>query len=166
MSAQTSYSYSTPKGVAGGLYDISPYAVDSRINGETSEDALLFGMGAVQGDNPGVNVKVPTSADTAAKFEGLVLTGFTNEMDKHGDVHIAPLQTVGTLVWGRAWARIVPGITPTYGQKLYLVNTGENAGLFTNIPGSSPANLAISGRFLGGAGTGDVALIELYNNKA
>ena len=62
---QNSYSYKTPKGVAGGLLDLSPYSVDSRINGETTPGALKFGMGVVQGATPGTNVKLPTSASTA-----------------------------------------------------------------------------------------------------
>ena len=94
---QNSYSYKTPKGVAGGLLDLSPYSVDSRINGETTPGALKFGMGVVQGATPGTNVKLPTSASTADKFEGLLLTGFVQEMDTAGDVTIKPKQTVGVL---------------------------------------------------------------------
>ncbi|MDR1687281.1 MAG: hypothetical protein LBS21_01555 [Clostridiales bacterium] len=162
MSAQLSYSYQTPRGVAGGLYDISPYSINSRVNGETEFGKLKFGMGAVQGDSPGSNVKVPTSADTVAKFEGLVLTGHVNEMDMSGDIGINSLQTVGMLRWGKAWARVEEGITVNYGDELYLINDGANAGLFTNESGT---NLAINGRFIGGLGTGNIAPVELHNQK-
>lgn len=56
---QTSYNYTTPKGVAGGLYDLAPYQVDSRVNGEATPGVLKFGMGVVQGTTPGTNVVRP-----------------------------------------------------------------------------------------------------------
>lgn len=167
MAAQTSYSYQTPRGVAGGLYDISPYAIDSRTNGEIVPGALMFGMGAVQGDVPGVTVAIPTAGDTGDAFEGIVLTGFTNQQNMLGEIQIYPQQTVGILRWGRAWARIAEGVTPAYGESLFLIIDGDEAGLFTTSPGIVDAeNLAINGRFIGGAGTGAVAPVELYNQKA
>ena len=164
MSGQLSYSYQTPKGVAGGLLDISPYAIDSRINGEEEYGALKFGMGAVQGDNPGVNVLIPSTSSAASDFEGVVLTGFTQMMNTEGAANIAPLQTVGILRWGRAWVRLADGITPVYGESLYLIKTGDDAGLFTNDSGGG-ANFAVNGRFIGGLGSGDIAPVEIYNQK-
>jgi hypothetical protein len=163
MSAQTSYSYTTPKGVAGGLLDLAPYSIDSRINGETSKDTLKFGMGVVQGATPGSDVKIPTSAATAAQFDGLALTGFTAQMDMAGDVNVYPAQTVGVLRYGKAWARVVTGLTIAYGDPLYLTTTGANAGLFTNAATSA---IALAGRFLGPAGQGDIAPVELFNALA
>lgn len=162
---QTNYSYQTPKGVAGGLYDISPYSVDSRINGETTADALKFGMGAVQGAAPGTDVKVPTDSDTADKFEGLVLTGFVQEMERDGDLKLQPKQTVGILRYGKAWARVVPGATVQYGDPLYLVNEGECAGLFTNDDDDGDT-LAIKGRFIGPVDSSNIAPVEIYNQMA
>lgn len=159
---QTSYRYDTPKGVAGGLLDLSPYQIDSRINGETVAGALKFGMGVVQGAAPGEGVKIPTSTATADKFEGLVLTGFVQEMDMAGDTRIQPKQTVGVLRCGKAWARLAASVTVAYGDKLYLTVTGANAGLFTNV---STGNLAINGRFVGAA-DGGIAPVELYNQNA
>jgi hypothetical protein len=161
--AQLSYTYTTPKGVAGGLYDISPYAVDSRINGEATADTLKFGMGAVQGTTPGTDVKVPATADTADKFEGLVLTGFASEMDMSGTVKLFPKQTVGVLRYGKAWARIADGIVVAYGEPLYLIKTGDNAGLFTNV---ATSNMPVNGKFIGAADSNSIAPIELYNQMA
>ena len=56
MPGQLSYSYQTPQGVAGGLLDIAPYSIDSRLNGETDENSMMFGMAAVQGPNSGLDV--------------------------------------------------------------------------------------------------------------
>lgn len=160
---QTSYSYQTPKGVAGGLFDISPKSIDSRINGETTADALKFGMGAVQGATPGTDVKVPTDTDTADKFEGLVLTGFVGEMDMAGDQKLQPKQTVGILRYGKAWARVAPGVTVQYGDALYLINEGEDAGLFTNDDEDA---IAVKGRFIGPLDSSDIAPVEIYNQMA
>ena len=166
MSRQLSYNYQTPKGTAGSLYDISPYAIDSRVNGGSKAEAMMFGMGAVRGDTPGTNVVVPKAADTADKFEGVILTGYTNMMNMDGDVKIEPLQTVGLLRWGRAWVRVDPDAEDiAYGDKLYLISDGEKAGLFTNDDDDGD-NLAIKGRFIGGLGSGNIAPAEIYNQMA
>jgi len=164
MGVQTAYNYATPRGIAGGLYDLSPYATNSRLNGETEAGALKFGMGAVSGDNPGTDVKRPASGDTADKFEGIVMTGFTTEQDINGNVVVMPGQTVGLLSYGRIWARIKSDITPQYGDSLYLIIDGDEAGLFTNANTESELTvLAVKGRFIGGKGTGNVAPVELFN---
>lgn len=162
MSGQLSYTYQTPKGVAGGLFDISPYAIDSRVNGEDDASTMMFGMGVVQGANPGSDVLVPTEDSEASQFEGLVLTGFTNQMNTAGEVKIFPLQTVGILRWGKAWARVADGVTPAYGEPLYIILEGDDRGKFTN---EETDNLAVNGKFIGGLGTGDIAPVEIYNQK-
>lgn len=163
MSVQTSYNYSTPKGVAGSLFDLAPYSIDSRINGESAVGTLKFGMGAVRGATPGSDVKIPTSSATADVFEGVVLTGFNTQMNMDGVVEILPSQTVGILRYGKAWVRIKSGITVAYGDPLYLIISGDNAGLFTVASDSASTKIAIAGRYIGAKGTGDVAPIELYN---
>ena len=164
MSGQTSYNYTMPKGIAGSLYDISPRAIDSRTNGEEQAGIMMYGMGAMQGENPGSDVLVPKAGMTAEQFEGVIMTGFTNEMDMSGRLSLRPLETVGVLRWGRAWVRVAEGVTPAYGEDAFLI-TAENAdrGCFTNV---SDSNLAVYGRFLGGLGTGNVAPVEIYNQKA
>jgi hypothetical protein len=165
MSGQTSYNYTMPKGIAGSLFDISPKAIDSRINGETDVGVMMYGMGAMQGDNPGINVIVPTAAMTAEEFEGVIMTGFTNEMDMSGKLNLRPLETVGVLRWGRAWVRVADGVTPAYGDDLYILTAaGPERGYFTNDAGGS-ANLSVYGRFIGTLGTGNVAPVEIYNQK-
>ena len=161
--SQLSYNYQTPKGIAGGLLDISPKEINSRINGETKSDTMKFGMGAVQGDIPGTDVKIPTAADTADKFEGLILTGHINQMNMSGEVKVYPKQTVGILRYGNAWARVAKDIEPSYGDPLYLVNDGAEAGLFTNDPTDA---IEINGIFTGGLGTGNIAPVVIYNQKA
>jgi len=161
MSGQMSYSYKTPKGVAGSLFDISPYRVDSRVNGEPG-DAMQFGMGVVQGGSPGVNVAVPVASSEPGQFEGLLLTGFVNEMDMGGNVKIRPLQTVGILRWGKAWARVASDVEPVYGEGLYVVLTGPDRGKFTN---DSEGTLPVNGRFVGGLGTGAIAPVEIFNQN-
>jgi len=163
MSGQLSYSFRTPKGVAGALVDISPYSIDSRTNTETEVDAMLFGMGAVVGDSPGSDVRVPTSTNTVRDFEGVVMTGYTQQMTMDGIVRVYPAQTVGVLRWGRAWARVVDGDTPAYNDPLYLVISGNNAGLFTVEETANGTTIAVNGRFYGGLGNGNIAPVEIHN---
>lgn len=159
MSVQTSYTQATPKGAAGGLYDLSNRAINTRLNSE-SGNALKFGMGVVQGATPGSDIKVPAAGATAAKFEGIVVNGYTNEMNREGAVSISPGASVGVLQYGKIWARLAPNDAPAYGDKLYLVISGDNAGLFTKTSGDN--TVEVNGRFIGGKGTGDIAPVELY----
>ena len=61
MSVQTSYTNATPRGIAGGLYDLSNHMVDSRRYHDTTR--LQFGTGVVIGENPGEDVAKPSSDD-------------------------------------------------------------------------------------------------------
>ena len=159
---RTNYSYQMPRGVAGSLYDLAPYAIVSRLNDETETGRMKYGMGAMQGTSPGATVAIPGQTSQAREFEGIVMTGFTTEMDMDGDVAIRHQQTVGMLRYGNAWARIPEGLEPLYGQNVFLITNGANAGLFTNV---ATGNMAINARFIGGRGTGNVAPVELFNQK-
>ena len=55
MGVQKTYSYATSKGVAGGIYDMFHYPVDSRFN-EEATSKLHFGVGVVTGKVPGSGV--------------------------------------------------------------------------------------------------------------
>jgi hypothetical protein len=163
MSGQTSYGYTMPKGIAGSLVDLSPRAIDSRVNAETETGVMKFGMGAMQGDSPGNNVRVPATGMTRDPFEGVLMTGFTNEMNMAGRLAPAPLATVGVLRWGRPWVRVADGVSPAYGEDVYLITEGAERGCFTNV---ATGNLAVTGRFIGSLGTGNVAPVEIYNQKS
>ena len=163
MNMRLDYSYQTRLGIPGTLFDISPHAIDSRQNAETTLGAMTFGIGVFQGDNPGVNVRKPIAGDTLLTFEGLSMGSQTFDMNMEGELKVRPQQTVGVMRWGRAWARVASGLTIQYGDPVFLITSGANAGLFTNISGT---NLAIKAMFIGGLGTSDVAPIEIYNQKS
>ena len=163
MSAQTTYSQATPRGAAGALYDLSAHAVNTRINAETGL-TMKFGLGVVQGSAPGSDIKIPATGGTAIKFEGISVNGYTNEMNSEGAVFISPGAAIGVLQYGKIWARIKPTDAPAYGDKLYLIITGENAGAFTKTSGAD--TIEVPGRFIGEKGTGDVAPVELFYQSA
>lgn len=161
MSVQTTYNFATPRGVAGGLYDLSNYCIDTRINAQAGGN-VCFGMGLIRGDKPGSNVKLPVAESTAADFEGIAMNGFNTQQTIEGDVRIASKCSVGILRSGRAWVRIQNGIAPKYGEALYLIKTGDDAGCFTNV---SADGLAVNGIFIGEKGSGNVAPAELFHQK-
>lgn len=160
MSAQTSYTQATPRGVAGGLVDLSTHAINTRLNGEVG-NTMKFGMGVVQGATPGSDVRIPATGATAAKFEGITVNGYTSEMDREGAVTIPPLASLGILQYGKIWARTKAGIAPAYGEALHLIISGNDAGLFTNAAAEG-TTVAVNGCFIGGKGTGNVAPVELF----
>ena len=128
--AQTSYGYGTPRGIAGGLVDLSTYVIDARCN-EAENGNLKFGMGVVTGTKAGASIAVPTSAATAAEFEGIATNKRTHEMTMDGTVSIAKNETIGVLRRGRVYVRVKDGAEPQYGDDLYLITDGDNAGFFT-----------------------------------
>lgn len=161
MAVQTTYGFSPSRGVAGGLYDMSPRAVNSR----TTESEIVFGIGLVQGGTPGTNVTGPAATSTAAVFEGIALNGGTQEMDMEGAVKVGKSRTVSVLRYGRAWVRVEPESEVKYGDALYLITDGDNAGRFTNA-NSEENKIAISGQFIGAITTDNIAPVELFNAPA
>lgn len=162
MSAQTRYGFSAPAGAAGGIVDLAPYAIDTFLNSEDT-GVLKFGVGVVQGANPGSNIALPASGATAAKFEGVTVTNRTTEFDVEGKLAIRNGSAVGVMRYGRVYARVKTDVEPKYGDDLYLVIDGDDIGYFTNAADSGNT-VAVKGRFMSGkcAGT-DVAQIELFN---
>ena len=159
MSAQLKYGYSTPMGAAGGIVDLAPYAIDTFLN--ENPTGVLFGMGVVQGSKPGQNVKLPASGATAAKFEGIVTNNRTTEFDMEGKLSVKNGASVGVMRYGRVYGRVAAGVKPAYGEKVYLIVSGDEAGYFTN---ASSGNVAVAARFLSGVDTAaQIAQIELFN---
>jgi hypothetical protein len=159
--AQLSYGYFPVKGYAGGLFDLRPYQDDSFINGETDNTKMKFGMGLVTSD--GVKVTVPTSSDTADKFIGMALQNNTTEYDLEGNLQVKSGVTIGVLRYGAGYGRVAPEITVAYGESVYLINTGTNAGYFTNV---ATDNMPVNAKFIGITESNGIAPIEFYNQKA
>lgn len=162
MSAQNRYGYKTPIGAAGGIVDIAPYAIDTFLNAEET-GKMKFGMGVVQGDNPGKNIAIPATGATAAKFDGITTNNRTTEYDVDGNLSIRKGASVGVMRYGRVYARVATDVEPAYGDAAYLIVSGDDAGSFTNASGDNA--IAIKGRFLGGVDiTGaQIAIVELFN---
>lgn len=159
MAAQTSYGFATSRGIAGGIYDMYHYPVDSRFN-EEANGKLGFGMGVVKGSIAGSNVKLPVAASTAADFEGVIVNGFTNQHDLEGEVTIMNNQNVGVMRKGRIWVALAADAAPAYGDAVHLIVSGTDAGRFATAGG-----VEIAGRFIGKA-NGGIAPVELYGVDA
>jgi len=158
---QTRYGYTSQKNVPGGLKDSSPNnEIVSRANAESDSTVLKFGMGAVRGDVPGENIVLPTAASTAKHFEGVVLTT-QMELGVEGEQRNPTTRMMNVLESGKAWVLIEAGIEPEYGDALYLIKEGANAGRFTNESGAN--TIELKGRFIGGVDNGEIAPIHLYN---
>jgi hypothetical protein len=172
--AQLNYNYNQGVATAGLLRDTAPHTIVARANGEATPGAqgtpvaVLFGYGVVVGNNPGKDAKLPVVGSTAAQFEGVVVAGI-KPMDLEGNIALDPTYTLSVLKWGRVWVRVADGLTINYGDAVCLVNSGTDAGKFTN---SSSGAIAINAKFIGGAETGGqslsgtIAPIEVYNQKA
>ena len=158
MGAQNIYNFSTPIGQPGGIYDLAPYAVDSFTN-ESADGAVKFGMGVVQGTIPGKQVAVPDSDATAAVFEGIVTNRRAIENSLDGGVVVKSGATLGVMRYGRIFGLLAEGADPAYGDAVYMVVDGADAGCFTE---SATDTVAIKARFLSAASDG-IAIIELFN---
>lgn len=160
MSAQTHYGYNTPIGAAGGIVDLTPHAIDTFLN-EAENGVMKFGVGVVQGSIPGTNVNLPAAGATAAKFEGIVVNGRTTEYDMDGKLALRKGVAVGVMRYGRIYGRVAADVKPAYGEAVYMIASGEEAGCFTNV---ADGNVAVKARFLGTVdSTAQIAPIELFN---
>lgn len=155
---QLSYSYNTPMGAAGGIVDLAPHYIASFTN-EAATGAMAFGLGVVTGSVAGKGVAVPTSTSTAANFEGIVTNRRTTELDLEGNLSLRNKCALGVMRYGVIYALLAEGADPAYGDAVYMVKSGDDAGKFTD---SSTSTVAIKGRFLSGADNG-VAIVELFN---
>ena len=120
---------------------------------------MAFGLGVVKGTNAGFGVKIPVAGSDAGDFEGIVTNRRTTELDLEGDLTLRNKCALGVMRYGVIYALLAEGATPEYGDALYMVKSGDDAGKFTD---SSSSTLAIKGRFLSGADNG-VAIVELFN---
>ena len=132
MAAQTNYSYSTPKGVAGGKVNLFHDEVITRQN-EAQDGVLKFGMAVKVGTAPGSNVTVPTAGTTAEQIEGIVLAHPNTEQDMKGKVVVKNGVSLSIMTQGCVWGRLATDVTPVYGTKAYVVVNGADAGTFTNV---------------------------------
>ena len=154
MAVQTSYSYENPSGIAGGIYDLAPYEVNSRAS-EAEAGKIKFGHGVVTGTASN-GVKLP--AATTDEFEGVVVHK-AHEEERDGSVILATGETFGVMRHGHIWARVDDSVTIAKGDKLYLIVAGDNAGCFTNAADGAKE---IAGKFIG-ANENGIAPIVLYN---
>lgn len=143
---QTTYNFATKKGVAGGLLDLTPKAIDSRV---VESASIEFGCPAYHGTTPGKTIK-----DTGSVFDGVTVNGRTTEHDLDGNVVVKKGSAIGVLKYGRIYVQVdsaASGIA--YGTKVYI-----DGNKFTN----DTTKTAINAIFVGAVENG-VAPIELYN---
>ncbi len=181
MSAQTRYGHSTPVGAAGGIVDLAAHVIDTFLN-EEETGKMKFGLGVVQGSKPGVNIALPTEEATPAVFEGITTNNRTTEYDLEGKLSVRQGAAVGVMRYGKIYGRVAEGVEPEYGDSVYLITEGDEAGCFTNeAPAAksavqsenddsndegdtAPAVIAVKARFLSGVDTtAQIAVIELFN---
>ena len=155
---QTSYVYNTPIGAAGGIVDLAPHYIRSFTN-EAATGAMAFGIGVVKGTNAGAGVKLPVAGSAAADFEGIVTNRRTTELDLEGNLTLRTKCALGVMQYGVIYALLAEGAAPSYGDAVYMVKSGDDAGKFTE---SSSSTLAVKGRFLSAADNG-IAIVELFN---
>ena len=154
MSAQTTYKFATPLGIAGGIVDVAPYAIDTFIN-EENTGVMGFGMGVVDGTTAGATIKLQTA--TTDVFEGVTVNSLTTELDMTGKVNILGKASIGVMRYGKVFVKLAANVAPAFGNPVFLVCTGADAGCFTNV---STGALAINARFVSAAANG-IAAIEL-----
>jgi len=160
MSVQTSYGFGFPKGVAGGLFDLSAHEVSTR---QSEGEGVTFGVGVVVGTNKGTDVKLPTADSTADQFEGVVVhNSVMAELDMNNKLNIGEKRTVGCLHHGKIWVKTGENAAPAYKEKVYLIVEGEEAGLFTTSADTA-TKVELNARYLGVTDTG-IANAEFFAN--
>lgn len=158
MSAQTSYGFHFPKGVAGGLFDLSAHEVATR---QAQGTGISFGIGVVSGENKGSDVTLPTAAAGSGDFEGVIVhNSVMVERDMKNKVVIGDKRTVGCLQSGKVWVKTGEKAAPTYRDKVYLITSGKEAGCFTTV-NDEITKVGVNAIFLGETEQG-IANAEFY----
>ena len=159
MSAQMTYGYFTPIGQPGGIYDLAPFELNAFFN-EADDGAVKFGMGVVSGTSAGNSATVGDG-----EFEGIVSNRRTNEHGLRGGVTLYKGCTLGVMRYGLIYGLLASSGTDyvevAYGDKVYMVTSGNDAGCFTNV---ATGNKEIAAKFRG-KGSDGIALIELFNQE-
>lgn len=146
MAVQTSYGFGFPKGVAGGLFDLSAHEVSTR---QAEGNGISFGIGVVTGTNGGTDVKIPTSESTSGDFEGVVVhNSVMVEKDMDNKVVIGDKRTVGCIHFGKVWVKTGAKAAPKYREKVYMITSGAEAGMFTTSDDTA-TKVEINAVFLG-----------------
>ncbi len=162
MSVQKSYKYNADYGVAGGLYDLTDHIIDTRNNEGVG---LHFGMGVVDGTVKGKKVALPVKTSTKANFEGVVVNSHAHEMDRDGEVTILKGETVNVLKAGRIFVRLADKVEPAYGDAVYLIVDGDEAGYFTNEVAEGVTAIKLNGHFIDGKASGSIAPVQICVDK-
>lgn len=161
MAAQTSYGFGFPKGVAGGLYDLSAHEVSTR----QAEGNTTFGVGVVVGTNKGIDVKAPTEESTSSDFEGVVVhNSVMTELDMNNQLSVADKRTVGCLHHGKIWVKTGENASPEYKEKVFLITEGDEAGLFTTSADTA-TKVELNAHYLGISDDG-IAVAEFFPTVA
>ena len=86
MNMAVQMNYGEPsRGIPGLLYDRANYEAVTRRNG-ADDGKMFFGLGVVQGAEPGKDITLPATGATVDKFEGVVMYSANTEMDDDGAV--------------------------------------------------------------------------------
>jgi hypothetical protein len=176
MGAQTTYKFFPSKGVAGGIVNLQPYAIDSYVN-EEPYGVMEYGVGVVPGTTD-KQIKLPTSSSTAAQFLGVTVNNRTTEYNIMGELDIWNKYAVGVMRYGRIYVKVKvaseSGGVKTYtnvatGDPAYMIITGSgNIGRFTNQAGleSTPDGVAINARFASAQDENGIAQLDILDSFA
>lgn len=158
MAVQTNYGFGFPKGVPGGLFDLSAHEVSTR---QAEGEGITFGIGVVVGTNKGTDVKIPGADSAGRDFEGVIVhNSVMTELDMDNKLIIKDKRTVGCLHHGKIWVKTGENAVPAYKEKVYLITEGKEAGMFTTS--ADPATkVAVNGIFLGETDNG-IANAEFF----
>ena len=162
MSVQKSYNYNADYGVAGGLVGLTEHIIDTRNN---ESDGLRFGMGVVDGTVKGKKVILPVKESTKANFDGVIVNSHAHEMDRDGEVTILKGETVNVLKAGRIFVRLADKVEPAYGDPVYLIVDGDEAGYFTNEVADGLTAIKLNGHFIDVKASGSIAPVQIYVDK-
>ena len=161
MAVQTSYGFRSPKGVPGGVFDLSAHEVATR---QAEGSGIAFGSGVVVGTNKGTDVTLPDSSSEAEDFEGVVVhNSAIVERNMENQVVIGDKRTIGCLRHGRILVKTGEKAVPAYKEKVYLIIDGKEAGCFTTSADTA-TKMAVNAIFLGETDMG-IANAEFYQGS-
>ena len=160
--SQTSYAVNMSAGKAGGLYDAGDNDVISVVT-PVGGVAIPFGKLMVRNGTEGQGKLPVLAADvtTALNVLGLALASQNIESDASGDPEYPVGSVVPVMRKGRAYVKVEE--TVTEGSDVYVryAAGGNGVGSFGDTAGTSERALLAGARYLLGAATNGLAVVEL-----
>lgn len=125
---QTDYNMKPPVGIRGQISTLESTNIVTKI----CDTDIAFGLLVVNGADSGNSVKLPSAQGDS--FEGVIV--FTHKQQVSRNVSLYQEKEPASIMKrGKIWVESTVAVS--YGDTVYIINTGDDVGKITNVSGTN-----------------------------